>query len=92
MRETTTPPEAKTATATGAAVSGVIAQLTELAVAVCATWVLSVGKLDQDNWMIIMGAVVIGPAIGKARGMVPVSSLATVAAILPVVLKGKTLL
>ncbi len=75
--------QAKVETAKGAATAGIIAQLTELAAVGVAGWLLSVGSLDQDNFMIVVGACVIGPAVAHIRGKVPTSSIVTLGALLP---------
>ena len=79
-------PAAKLVTAKGSAVSHVIAQLTELAVAFGATWLCYAGRLSEDNLMIVFGAVILGPAVGKMRGVVPAASVVTLLALAPIVL------
>ena len=87
----TTPPEAKVVTATGAAVSTVIAQLTELAVVGGAVWLRSSGQLSEDHLMYVVIAAIIGPGVAKIRGVPGASSLATLAVMLPWLIKKSAL-
>ena len=86
-----TPTAAKVATAKGAAISGVLAQITEVAVAVGAVWLRSIDQLSEQNLLYIFLAVVIGPGVAKIRGVAPTATLPLMLGLLPLVVK-KTLL
>ncbi len=75
--------QAKVVAAKGVATSNIVAQLTELSAVFVAGWLLNSGKLDQDNFMIVVGACIIGPAVAHVRGKVPMSSTVTILALLP---------
>ncbi len=87
----TLPPQAKVATATGAAVSNVIAQLTELAVVFGAIWLRSEGQLSEDHLIYVVIAAIVGPGIAKIRGLPGASSLVTLAVALPWIIKKSAL-
>lgn len=86
-----TPPAAKVATAQGVAVSGVVAQLTELAVGLGAVWLRSIDQLSEQNLLYVLFAVVVGPGIAKIRGTTPTASIALLAAALPWIVKKSVL-
>ena len=86
MTDNSNPPDAKVATATGAAIANVIAILIELTIAVGASWLLNAGRLSEANWMVIAGACLVGPAASKIRGVPPIASTITVALALPAAL------
>jgi len=87
----TIPPQAKVVTAKGAAISNVIAQLTELAVVFSAVWLRSIDQLSEEYMMYALGAAIIGPGVSKIRGVPGVSSLATLAVGLPYLFKKSVL-
>jgi len=91
VKTSLTPTAAKVATAKGAAISGVLAQLTEVVVAACAAWLRSTDHLTEQNFLLIVAAVIIGPGVAKIRGVVPTATLALVWGALPLLAK-KTLL
>jgi len=82
-----TPPGAvKLVAAKGSAVSMVIAQLTEISLCLGAVWLRSTGSLSEDNLMIVFAAVIVGPAVGRIRGVPPVASIVTMLAFAPAIL------
>jgi len=85
-RPTSTPPEAKLATAVGAAMTQVVAQLTELLFVAGAAWLRSIDKLSEDNLIWVLAALV-GPAASKIRGVKMTSTAVTMLALLPVLKK-----
>ena len=85
------PPLAKVATAKGAAVSTVIAQVTELVVVGGAVWLRSIDHLSEEHLMYAVLAALIGPGIAKIRGLPGASSLVTLAVVLPWLLKKSVL-
>lgn len=87
----TTPPQAKVVTATGAAVSTVIAQLTELAVVGGAVWLRHGGHLSEDHLMYVVLAAIVGPGVAKIRGLPGASSLVTLGVALPWIIKKSAL-
>lgn len=82
-RMTSTPAEAKVATAKGNAKAHVIAQLTEIVVFVGATCLLWHQSITENTWLMVAGAVTIGPGIGRARGKIPMASTITLLALAP---------
>ena len=81
-----TPPQAKVATAAGAAVANVLGMLIELAVVGGAIWLRSINMLSEDHLM-YAGAALIGPGVARIRGTPSASSLVTLAVVLPWLLK-----
>ncbi len=82
-RMTSTPAEAKVATARGNAKAHVIAQLTEIVVFVGACCLLWNQSITENTWLMVAGAVTIGPGIGRARGKIPMASTVTLIALAP---------
>ena len=85
-RSLTPPGAVKLVAAKGSAVAMVIAQLTEITIAIGAVWLRSIGALSEDNLMIVGAAVLFGPAVAKIRGVTPLSSLVTLVALAPILL------
>ena len=76
-RSTSMPSQAKVVQAQGVARANLIGQLTELAAVGCASWLLSIDRLDSRTWLFVIGGALFGPAVARARGLPAASSIVT---------------